>query len=221
MAKFEQGKKDVIALEEKQKQKLITYVVSFGLLFMLVFAGFIFRSLRLNQKKNKIISEQKKITEIQKHLVEEKHKEITDSINYAERIQRAFLATKELLDENLIDYFVFFKPKDVVSGDFYWAETLSNGNFALVTADSTGHGVPGAIMSLLNISSLEKAIEHHANPAGILAYTRNVIIKRLKNDGSTEGGKDGMDCSIIVFDKVNSKLLVSAANNPVWIVRNT
>jgi hypothetical protein len=75
-----------------------------------------------------------------KEQVEEAHKEITDSMNYAERIQRSFLATKELLSENLQDYFVFFKPKEVISGDFYWAKKLRNGNFVMVNPDSTGHG---------------------------------------------------------------------------------
>ncbi|MGZ3904512.1 MAG: PP2C family protein-serine/threonine phosphatase, partial [Bacteroidia bacterium] len=155
----------------------------------------------------------------QKHLIEEKHKEITDSINYAERIQKSFLATKEQLDKNLKEYFVLFQPKDVVSGDFYWASILNNGCFVLVTADSTGHGVPGAIMSLLNITSLEKAVENLVQPAEILNQTRKTIIERLKKDGSIEGGKDGMDCSLISFDFKNNKLIYSAANNPVWIVR--
>lgn len=157
----------------------------------------------------------------QKHLIEEKHKEITDSINYAERIQKSFIATKDLLDDNLKDYFVFFQPKDVVSGDFYWANKLSNGQFALVTADSTGHGVPGAIMSLLNITSLERAIETSSEPSQILNITRQIIIERLKKDGSTDGGKDGMDCSLISFNFKNNKLTYSAANNPIWLVRNT
>ena len=157
----------------------------------------------------------------QRHIVEEKHKEITDSINYAERIQRSFLATKDLLDQNLKDHFVFFKPKDVVSGDFYFAEKLTNNNFLLATADSTGHGVPGAIMSLLNITSLEKAIENQDQPSDILNTTRKIIIERLKKDGSAEGGKDGMDCSVICFDFKKKKIIVSAANNPVWIVRGS
>jgi serine phosphatase RsbU (regulator of sigma subunit) len=171
-------------------------------------------------KRFRLTNNQKEIIEQQKHIVEEKHKEITDSINYAERIQRSFLATKELLDVNLNNHFVFFKPKDVVSGDFYWASKLSNDNFALVTADSTGHGVPGAIMSLLNITSIESAIKDgYTQPADILNATRQTIIERLKKDGSAEGGKDGMDCSLVSFDFKNKKLTVSAANNPVWIVR--
>ncbi|MDP2388358.1 MAG: tetratricopeptide repeat protein [Bacteroidota bacterium] len=217
--KAEQEKKDALVVEEKRKQRIITTSVTIGLILVLLLAGVILRSLRQNQKKNKIITEQKELVERQKHIVEEKHKEITDSINYAERIQRSFLATKELLDENLKNYFILFKPKDVVSGDFYWAEMLSNGNFILATADSTGHGVPGAIMSLLNITSLEKAIEHYTDPAEILGHTRQTIIKRLKRDGSAEGGKDGMDCSLMTFDFQNKKLQIAVAHNPVWIVR--
>ena len=208
----EQSKKDAIDIEEKKKQRIILFSVFGALCLLAILAIVVFRNLRQSKKTNKII-------ELQKHLVEEKHKEITDSINYAERIQRSFLSTKELLDENLKEYFVFFKPKDVVSGDFYWSDKLSNGNFALATADSTGHGVPGAIMSLLNVTSLEKAIEHYTNPADILNHTRQTIIERLKKDGSEEGGKDGMDCSLLVFDFTNKQLLISAANNPVWIIR--
>ncbi|MCL4857473.1 MAG: SpoIIE family protein phosphatase, partial [Flavobacteriales bacterium] len=152
-------------------------------------------------------------------IIEEKHKEITDSINYAERIQRSFLATKDMLDNNLKDYFVFFRPKDVVSGDFYWAAELNNGNFAFTCADSTGHGVPGAIMSILNISSLEKSVEKDTEPHQILNTTRRIIIDRLKKDGSPEGGKDGMDCSLLVLNKEKSQLTFASANNPVFIVR--
>lgn len=179
------------------------------------------RSLQARQKelKHKVEEATSEINQ-QKNLIEEKHKAITDSINYAERIQRSFLATKELLDENLKEYFVLYLPKDVVSGDFYWASKLNDGNFALVTADSTGHGVPGAIMSLLNITSLEKAVEHETDPAKILNHTRLNIIDRLSRDGTKDGGWDGMDCSFISFNFASLKMTVSAANNPVWIVRD-
>jgi serine phosphatase RsbU (regulator of sigma subunit) len=157
----------------------------------------------------------------QKHLVEEKHKEITDSINYAERIQRALLASKEMLDENLSDYFILFKPKDVVSGDFYWATKLSNNNFVLVNADSTGHGVPGAIMSIVNIASLKEAsLQGITSPDLLLDETRRLVIENLKNDGSAEGGKDGMDGSLLSFDFKNNILHCASANNPIWVIRN-
>jgi serine phosphatase RsbU (regulator of sigma subunit)/Tfp pilus assembly protein PilF len=207
--------------EEKQKQQLIIAAVSAGLVFALILALVILRSLRRNQEQNRIITAQKELVEKQKDIVDEKQKEITDSINYAERIQRSFLATDELLQKHLRDYFVFFKPRDVVSGDFYWAAALNDGSFLLVTADSTGHGVPGAIMSILNISCLEKAVEEKqlTGPAEILDYTRLKIIERLKKDGSADGGKDGMDCSVIRFDFKNNNAVYAAANNPVWIVR--
>lgn len=164
---------------------------------------------------------QRDIAEQQKELVLEAHREITDSINYAERIQRSFLATTDILDKYLQDYFVFFQPKDVVSGDFYWADILSNGNFAIVNADSTGHGVPGAIMSILNISSIEKAVRSNfLEPNDIFNSTRQTIIERLKKDGTEEGGKDGMDASIICFDFKNNKFSYTAAQNPIWIVRD-
>jgi len=166
---------------------------------------------------------QKDEAEHQKELVQEKQKEILDSINYAKRIQYSLLAGEDLLNENLKNYFLFFKPKDVVSGDFYWAEKLSNGNFAMVAADSTGHGVPGAIMSILNISCLSEAViaDKQLQPAEILNAARKKIISHLLNDGSAEGGKDGMDASLICFDFANKKLTYAAANNPVWIVRGT
>jgi serine phosphatase RsbU (regulator of sigma subunit) len=204
---------------EKHKSKQLIYI-AVVLFILIITVGLVF-VIKSKQKANNALADQNKIIEQQKNLVEEKNKEISDSINYAERIQRSFLASKEVLDTNLNDYFVLFQPKDIVSGDFYWASNLKNGNFALVTADSTGHGVPGAIMSLLNTSSLEKAIESGLyEPAEILNFTRSTIIERLKKDGSVEGGKDGMDCSFICFNKDKTKIIYASANNPVWIIRN-
>lgn len=215
--------------------------------YVIAFIGFVYLIIRISVRRlvkaknqlEKIVKERTAEVVEQKHLIEEKHKEITDSINYAERIQRSFLATKELLSENLKEHFVFFQPKDVVSGDFYWATTVNSGQatvgsnehtlqtenhqlFLLVTADSTGHGVPGSIMSILNISALESTVkEGISEPAEILNHTRAKIIERLKKDGSAEGGKDGMDASLISFDFKNKRLSYAAANNPVWIVRET
>jgi len=205
--------------EELKRQKTIRYAFTIGFVLVLALAVVVYRNLRENKKKNAIILEQKKEVEHAKELVEEKHKEITDSINYAERIQRTFLATQESLNTNLKDYFIYFQPKDVVSGDFYWSYKLADGNFLMATADSTGHGVPGSIMSLLNITSLEKACEHYTEPADILNHTRATIIERLKKDGSAEGGKDGMDCSLISFNFTNNTITYSTANNPIWVAQ--
>lgn len=211
---------DEKAQAEKKRQNIIIASVSIILIIVAFFSILLFNRFKTTQKQKQLIEVKEKETQHQKQIIEEKHKEITDSINYAERIQKSFLATHSHLNSYLTEYFVLFKPKDVVSGDFYWSATLNNGNFALATADSTGHGVPGAIMSLLNITSLEKAIETETSPEAILNLTRKTIIERLKKDGSPEGGKDGMDCSLCVFDFKNKKLFVANANNPVWIIRN-
>lgn len=205
------------------------YIISF-----FVFAYFLLRwrtaslrkrqlelELTVRERTQEVVKEKEKVEE-QKHLVDEKNKEISDSINYAERIQRSMLANRAELDEYLSDYFIFFKPKDVVSGDFYWASILADGKLALVNADSTGHGVPGAIMSMLNMNGLRESVVGlkltEANQ--ILDKTRSIIKTTLENDGSEEGGKDGMDCSLLKIDKSTNTLEFSAANNPVYIVRN-
>ncbi|MES2836373.1 MAG: triple tyrosine motif-containing protein [Bacteroidota bacterium] len=202
-------------------------LVGIGLIYLLIKSRE--KQLRKkNQALEQVVQQRTHEIEQQKEIVEEKNKEITDSINYAKRIQHALLASKKLLDENLNSqpfdqnsYFIYFQPKDVVSGDFYWASKLKNENFALVTADSTGHGVPGAFMSLLNISCLNEAINERGfiDSKDILNHTRKRVIASLAEDGSAEGGKDGMDCSILVFDKEKKNLMYTAANNPVWIIR--
>lgn len=157
----------------------------------------------------------------QKELIEEKQKEIVDSIKYAQRIQKALLASKTLLDQHLNHYFIFFNPKDLVSGDFYWA-TFINNKFYFIVADSTGHGVPGAFMSLLNISFLNEAINERKieKPGEILNYVRQRLIQSLAEDGSSEGGKDGMDCSLLRFDFETKTLEYACAHNPVVVIRN-
>ena len=180
------------------------------------------RQLKLKQIELENIVAQR-TTEIveQKNLIEEKQKEIVDSINYAKRIQSAMLASDQLFSKNLKNYFVLFEPKDIVSGDFYWASATQNNKFVLVTADSTGHGVPGAMMSMLNISCLNEAINERkiTSPAEVLNHVRQRIITSLSEDGSEEGGKDGMDCSVVIFDFENKNINYAAANNPIWIIR--
>lgn len=200
----------------------IIYVILLIVTIYVIIKIYTKRLIQQNIQLENIISERTKTIVNQNSELEHKNKEITDSINYAQRIQKSLLASDNLLNRNLKNYFVFFQPKDIVSGDFYWGAELDSDKFALVTADSTGHGVPGAIMSMLNISCLNEAIEGQKlkQPKDILNYTRHKIIKHLSNDGSESGGKDGMDCSLICFDLKNNQLTYSAANNPIWIVRD-
>ena len=157
----------------------------------------------------------------QKKTVEEKQKEIVDSINYAQRIQFTLLAHEKVLKKHFDDHFVLFQPKDIVSGDFYWAtKAVPRGNedkelFYLAVCDSTGHGVPGAFMSLLNISFLNEAINEKGihEPDAILNYVRD----RLVNSVSRDGAKDGMDGILVCFEsnkkENNYRITYSAGNN--------
>lgn len=159
--------------------------------------------------------------QFQHKLIEEKNKEIFDSLNYAKRIQNALLASETLLKNNLPDHFVFFKPKDVVSGDFYWATPTPDG-FVYITADCTGHGVPGAFMSLLNISKLSETIKEKkiTRPDLILNNIRAEIINALNPEGSEVESKDGMDCVLCKLNLQSMELEYSAANNSFYIIRN-
>jgi serine phosphatase RsbU (regulator of sigma subunit) len=177
-----------------------------------------------NQKleaQNSIISQQKNEVEQQKHLVEEKQREIVDSINYARRIQYTLLANDEFIRHYLPQHFVFFHPKDIVSGDFYWATFVKNksdqfGKFFLAVCDSTGHGVPGAFMSLLNISFLNEAISEKGilAPHEVLNYVRQKLIENI----SKEGQKDGFDGILICMDTATKEITYSAANNAPLLV---
>jgi serine phosphatase RsbU (regulator of sigma subunit) len=162
-------------------------------------------------------TEMKKLIEEKNREVSEKNKEITDSINYAKRIQYALLAHEELLKKNLSDYFILFKPKDIVSGDFYWA-TEKDGRFYLAVCDSTGHGVPGAFMSLLNISFLNEAIAEKGivKPNEIFNHVRQRLIENISSDGA----KDGMDGILISCKMENGRwqMEYAGANNaPILI----
>jgi serine phosphatase RsbU (regulator of sigma subunit) len=166
-------------------------------------------------KEQNIILEQKvkeRTSELeeQKDIVEEKNKEIVDSINYAKRIQYTLLANENLLKRNLPEHFILFKPKDIVSGDFYWATEKEN-KFYIAVCDSTGHGVPGAFMSLLNISFLNEALneKHITAPNNVFNYVRERLIENISQDGA----QDGMDAVLLCFDKTNNKISYASANN--------
>ena len=208
-------KENDLSVKTIKQQKLITYTIILGLALTMLLAFFIFRGLKQQKKANKIISEQKREVQEQKEIIEEKQKEIVDSINYAKRIQNTILAQKEIIDEHYTNNFVLFKPKDIVSGDFYWSTTQGN-YFYLAVCDSTGHGVPGAFMSLLNTGFINEAInEKHINePGKVFDYVREKLISSV----SKEGQKDGFDGLLICLDKTSGKLSYAAANNhPVLI----
>ncbi len=213
----EQNRKDAITKEEKKKQNIIIISISVVLILVVALAFFIFNGLKKQRKANQIISKQKEEVHRQKEIIEEHQKETIDSINYAKRIQYALLAHDDLLKKYLPEHFVLFNPKDIVSGDFYWATELQN-KFYLAACDSTGHGVPGAFMSLLNIGFLSEAIKEKniTEPHLVLNYVRERLIASIGNDGQ----KDGMDGILICIDKNSNIISYAAANNEPILISN-
>lgn len=228
IAKAEQEKKDALAEVNTKKQQLVLIFVSLGLLLVFVFAGFIFRALRIARKQKKLIEEknrqteeQKQIIEQQKEIVEEKNKDIIDSINYAKRIQDAMFKEQEHVSEHLPEHFILLKPKDIVSGDFYWALEKED-QFYLAAVDCTGHGVPGAFMSMLGIAFLNEitASNQLFSPAEILDLLRSKVVKELRQSGKQQETNDGMDMSIMRFDLKTKQLEWAGANNPLYIIKD-
>ncbi len=173
------------------------------------------------EEKNRNLSEANQEITRQKEIIEKKNIDITDSIKYAKRIQDAVLPSERILNEHLADAFILFKPKDIVSGDFYWVKEKGN-LLIVVAADCTGHGVPGAFMSLLGITFLNEIVEknHVTSPEKILDLLRENVITSLKQKGLDSESKDGMDISICTIDRKANCLEFSGANNPMYYIRN-
>jgi len=159
---------------------------------------------------------------VQKNKIEEIHTELKSSIHYAERIQKAVLPTDEFLKKNLPNFFVLFKPHSVVSGDFYWAMQKDN-KIVITAADCTGHGVPGAFMSMLGISFLNEIARKPevVKASDILNELRLNIIDALKQKGVSGEQKDGMDMALCVIDLETNIIQFSGANNPLYIITQT
>ncbi|MCB9224959.1 MAG: SpoIIE family protein phosphatase [Crocinitomicaceae bacterium] len=172
--------------------------------------------------------QQKQIeTEHQKFLIEEAHKEITDSITYAKRIQSAILPPQKIVKEYLTKSFILYKPKDIVAGDFYWLEQ-KDGKILFAAADCTGHGVPGAMVSVICNNGLNRSVREHGitDPGKILDKTRKIVIQEFEK--SEEEVKDGMDIALCSLERhpepvegqAKASLKYAGAHNPLWIIRN-
>ncbi|MBN4051178.1 tetratricopeptide repeat protein [bacterium AH-315-M05] len=207
---------------ELNRQKIIIWSGAGGLLLVIALAFFIYRGYRQKQTANVLLAAQKKD-------IETKNKDITDSIRYAENIQHAILPTDEQIKELLPDSFVLFKPKDIVSGDFYWIAAIDSqgsppagGRGVLIAAcDCTGHGVPGAFMSMMINSLLNEVVNDLGitKPNEILYEVRKGIINSLKQKGESGEQKDGMDAALCSIDFENMKLEYAGANNPLYLIR--
>lgn len=198
--------------------------------------NFVIEQKKLEQEKEEMAIRNKKLwdmsIQIQKekiHIqylkndIENRHKSITDSIKYAKRIQDAILPKQNALQDNLSDYFLFWLPKETVSGDFYWMKRI--GDLLIFTvADCTGHGVPGAFMSMMGVTFLNEVcsdITEETSSAEILESMRSLVITTLKQENATAlEPKDGMDMALCILDLRTKKIKFSGANNPMYLVRN-
>lgn len=209
--KTERQKELAIAEEERKQRQIITYAIAGGLFLVLLFSAVVFNRLRITRR-------QKKVIEAQKKTVDQKNKHITDSINYAKRIQDSILPTQEELSKCFSDYFIFFKPKEIVSGDFYWLSSAQNGKKILAVADCTGHGVPGAFMSMIGNTLLNEIVNEKniLHPCEILNQLNEGIIQALHQESRAQD--DGMDISVCLFEE--EKITFAGANHSMYIVQN-
>ena len=224
------------------KQAIVYFVLVILVFLVLVF--FIIRSNYLRKQTNKTLLQQKEIiesqkseVEVQKHLVEEKQKEIIDSISYAKRLQEAILPPQEFINKHISNNFILYKPKDLVAGDFYWAEGITLRNapvehfsnepesgerdlFFIAAADSTGHGVPGAMVSVVCSNALNRTVKEFGltETGKILDKTRELVVETFEKSASEV--KDGMDISLLCIDSKNKKITWSGANNALWYIQN-
>lgn len=221
--KASQEKKELAYSEQVKRQRIILLSVIIGILILLAFSYSIYKKFQISRKQNLIIEQQKRIVEQQTILVEEKQKEIIDSINYAKRIQDALIKVDSASPNKIVpEHFIIFKPKDIVSGDFFWSFQKQNYWYAAV-ADCTGHGVPGAFMSMLGISYLNEINSGNEvrTPAEVLDQLREKIIKDLGQKGISGENKDGMDISLVRFDFNKNEVYWAGANNPLWILKDS
>lgn len=202
---------------ENKQQKLKSYFLYIGLFFTLLFGGFIYNRFRITSRQKGIIETQKEQVDLAFGELAEKNKEILDSINYAKRIQTAILPPNKLIKEHLRESFILYKPKDIVAGDFYWME-YKQGHILFAAADCTGHGVPGAMVSVICNNGLNRSVREYnlTDPGQILDKTREIVIQEFeKSEGEV---KDGMDIALCSLN--NYKLEYAGAYNPLWIIRN-
>jgi serine phosphatase RsbU (regulator of sigma subunit) len=229
----DQDSKIKMQLEAIEKQKLILYFVLFALLLVSFLGYNIYRGYKIKkeanirlEEKNRTISlqkdeieEQRDLAAAQRDMISYQKKHITDSIMYALRIQTALIPPLELFSDKL-EHFVLYKPLAIVSGDFYWVS--SHGNLqVIISADCTGHGVPGAFMSMLGVTMLNEIVngKRILMPDQIIENLRKGIIKSLNQVAEEDSIKDGMDIAVCVIDFDKNILWYAGANNPLYLVR--
>jgi len=242
-AEQKEQEKEIIVLQaeknrqsEARKRAIYTAILT-TLIGILIFIGLV-----TTRKKNAVLARQKKEIEekndaledknqeiltqtehiiVQKKIIEEKNLAITDSIQYASRIQEAVLTPIEDIRKHFADSFILFRPRDIVSGDFYWC-THKDGKTIIAAADCTGHGVPGAFMSMLGTAFLNEITSdtQMPNASSILDELRKNVIAALRQKGQEGEAQDGMDISLCIIENRIDTINFAGANNPLYQIRN-
>jgi serine phosphatase RsbU (regulator of sigma subunit) len=223
-----------VQLESIEKQKLGLYFAMFALFLVSVLGYYIYRSYKIKREANIRLEEKNKTILLQKEEIENQRdlaaaqrdqigyqkRHIEDSIMYAKRIQTALIPSLELFSDKL-EHFVLYKPLSIVSGDFYWVSSGSNPQ-VIISADCTGHGVPGAFMSMLGVTLLNEIVngKNILMPDKIIENLRQGIIRSLRQVAGEDSVKDGLDIAVCVVDFDKNILWYAGANNPLYLVRN-
>ncbi|MDH4471379.1 MAG: tetratricopeptide repeat protein [Fluviicola sp.] len=209
----ERAKKEFADKKAREQVQLILWSVVVISVIILFFSLSLYKRWRLAKEQQLLIAQKN-------HLLELKNREILDSISYAKRIQSAILPPKKLVNEWLVNSFIIYKPKDIVAGDFYWMEALEN-TIIFAAADCTGHGVPGALISVVCHNALNRSVREFGliDPGAILDKTRDIIIEEFAK--SEDDVNDGMDISLCTLNTKSLELKWSGANNPLWLVSSS
>jgi serine phosphatase RsbU (regulator of sigma subunit) len=199
-------------LQSSQRGKLV-YIFAGAMLIFIVLLFFVYKQFTEKKKANVLLTNKNEEIEKQKSIIEEKNKDITDSINYSKHIQQAIIPSTIKVKSTLAESLIFFKPKDIVSGDFYFVERLNNSIY-IAAIDCTGHGVPGAMLSVFAYSNIKNIIStgnYRTNPAGILTE----LCKQFKSNLQSHAIKinDGVDMSICILNEETNKIYYSGAKN--------
>lgn len=212
----EQQRQEASMAQARNRQLVIVVVV---VLIALLLLGFLWMRTR---KLKKAVDQQNEILEEKSGIIETKNKDITDSIQYARRIQESLLPTSAMIREQFPDSFVFFKPRDIVSGDFYWMHVVGN-EVVLAVGDCTGHGVPGALMSVAGANLLNEAVVDQGitDPGIILDRMRMNLVRMLSRNRTEQVVLDGMDIAVVSINTLNRTLRYAGAYNPLWIVNGS
>jgi serine phosphatase RsbU (regulator of sigma subunit) len=209
----------VRAQDEIKRQKQVSFIVTVASVLLLIFLVMGIINYMQKQRANAEVLRQKK-------LLEEKNKEVADSINYASRIQKSIMPDEKTISELMPNGFVLYIPKDIVSGDFYWINNFHDANgkvhHLMAVADCTGHGVPGAFMSLIGATILNQTLNNPgiSDPAEALDYLNIQLPKNIKSSSASGTIKDGMEISMCEYDAENLKMQFAGANNNLYLVRN-